>query len=139
MSGRVKFAWKPEYALGIPDVDRQHQEFFRIVNELEAASLEGVTEASARKALAALINYACYHFATEEEFLRSAGYPEAALRKHVGQHEGFVKKVRDLRDALCEGKGIGPELADFAGRWLIGHITKTDLQYAKHFAGRNRP
>lgn len=139
MSGRVKFPWKPEYALGIPDVDRQHQEFFRIVNELEAASVEGVSEAGARKALRGLINYACYHFVTEEEFLRSAGYPEAAFRKHAGQHERFVEKVKGLRDAMYAGTGIGPGVAEFASRWLIGHITSTDLKYAKHFARKDRP
>jgi hemerythrin len=133
MRGGAKFPWKPEHALGLPDVDRQHQELSRIVNELHAASGKIKGEAAARRALEKLINYACYHFATEEGIFQEIGLPKAKVREHIQHHEEFVRKVKGFRDALDHGDPIGSGLAAFAAEWLVNHTSKLDLEYAREY------
>lgn len=41
MNGPKFFVWKPEFALGVPVVDAEHQRFFELINELYAAMLDG--------------------------------------------------------------------------------------------------
>jgi hemerythrin len=131
MAATEKYPWKPEYAVGVEAVDRQHQEFFRIVNQLHAASGGRNADKEAREALDGLINYACYHFVTEEELLLEAGVPAAEMKKHAEIHQIFVNKIKELRDAMWEGKAFGHELAEFTVQWLVEHVANVDVKYAR--------
>jgi hemerythrin len=131
MATPEKYPWKPEYAVGIEAVDRQHQEFFRIVNQLHAASEGKDADKEAREALDGLINYACYHFVTEEELFLKAGVPAEEMKRHAEIHQIFVNKIKELRDAMWEGKAFGGELAKFTVQWLVEHVATVDLKYAQ--------
>ena len=124
--------WNSSYELGIPAIDKQHQEFFRLANALFAAHDKPDGEQEARKTLEELIDYACYHFHTEEELLAEHGYPHSELEAHRREHQGFTARVRELRQQVYDGETILTELLDFTIRWLIAHISRRDVEYADY-------
>jgi hemerythrin-like metal-binding protein len=83
------FIWKEEFAIEIPLIDREHQRFFAIINELYAANSRS-RPFETRNTLAALQDYALEHFAREEYFLSTIGY--SGLTDHQRQH-AFLEKT----------------------------------------------
>jgi hemerythrin len=129
--GNQPIQWDPSYALGIPIVDEQHQEFFRLANALLILSGGQNAEGHARDALEGLIDYACYHFHTEEEMLEERGYPAANLRTHKKEHESFREEVKQMRQRVYDGEEILSAVVTFATRWFLTHITRKDVEYVR--------
>lgn len=82
-----------------------------------------------------LINYASYHFSTEEEWMQTHSFPDDEYRVHAREHALFVDAVRKLRTRMYAGDDIFADMLDFASQWLVDHITKTDVNYAKFARG----
>lgn len=70
--------WTPEFAISIPGIDREHQDWFEVLNRLHAAMLEGRGTQVLTSLLAEMTQYTLDHFAREEDSWRARG-----IRKHV--------------------------------------------------------
>jgi hemerythrin len=129
--------WTQALSVGIPEIDAQHQELFRRVDRLLAATLaddHGETGAM----LAFLGEYVEVHFATEERFMQEVAYP--GLERHRGEHERFVADLRALHRDFAGGgafPGLVGRLNRQIGDWLRGHVCVTDLALGR-FASRAR-
>ena len=67
--------WKPSMAVGIDEIDEQHQEIIRRAGQF----LESLADRSRQDTgilLAYLRTYCVTHFGAEEAWMRESGYPD---------------------------------------------------------------
>lgn len=112
-------------------IDMQHQELFKITNQLLDACKEGKGTEVVANVINFLENYVKTHFATEERFMLEFNYPEYNF--HKIQHEHFIKKTQDLKSAFEKD---GPSLSftinvsSTVVNWLVNHIRTVDRELA---------
>jgi hemerythrin len=134
-----RFEWRPEYSVGIEEIDAQHQELFRRAGLF----IESLTRQS-RQEIGILLSflrlYAVTHFGAEEAWMRESNYPATA--EHEKQHDGFIKDILALSDQHEKKSGQGIEPARVAGwleKWLKNHVTSTDTDFARHLKATGIP
>jgi hemerythrin len=123
-----KLAWKKTYSVGVAEIDGQHQRLLELINELYELQARKSTSDDFFAILNALVKYAEEHFATEEEFLVKANYPETAQQQR--QHVRFVADVFRFAERLKQDSPrIRQEIVDFLVHWYSTHILKLDQEY----------
>lgn len=111
---------------GDPVVDRQHQELFRLVNELHDGLLAGRKQELLGPTLARLGRYTVDHFATEEKLMAATGYP--GYLAHKAKHDALAKKATEIIQGYNSGKLVLTlTLSQFLADWVRGHILAEDL------------
>jgi hemerythrin-like metal-binding protein len=63
------FQWTADYAVGVRQIDEEHQRLFALAEEMHRAMLEGEGKAILQALLAGLVAYTSYHFAHEEQLM----------------------------------------------------------------------
>lgn len=119
--------WSDSYAVGVPELDRQHRELFALVSQLSADAC--TTDEALHVLLSRLADYALAHFRAEELFLRSRGCPE--LDDHLDEHTRFVAQIATTSLGAMHGKIERAELLDFLRSWLVDHILGTDQPHLR--------
>lgn len=121
--------WTPQYAVGVPEIDRQHQELFSKINDLLEACQRGEGKQFLGEVLAFLEEYVQVHFQTEEKAMLTHAYPE--YTQHRAQHQKFIENFKELK-AKFEAEGAGIWLIAHTNRvvvdWLTKHIMMTDTK-----------
>jgi len=123
----MSIAWSPDLAIGVPEIDVQHQEIFVRVAALVAAVDGGKSTEELAGTLAFLVSYVQEHFGSEEGLMLVYAYPLAT--DHRDQHRAFMRTVGMLRHRFeLEGpsKGLREELETFLAGWLRDHIGGSD-------------
>lgn len=122
----------------IISIDVQHQELFRIANELLDACKEGKGTEKVSNVINFLENYIKTHFSTEEKYMLKYNYPEYNF--HKIQHETFIKRTEELKNTF---KKFGPTLSftitvsSTIVNWLVNHIREVDRQLANYLKKQN--
>ena len=132
----MRFYWDPKYSVNIKSIDKQHQRFFEIVNEVNYyINAHKLDESALRKVLTELIDYAESHLKYEEEIFREIAYSET--EEHCKSHNLYRVKVAEYKLRLKEPNTdiltAAREMADFARDWLSGHILAVDTKYMGEF------
>lgn len=126
-------AWDPSLATGDAMIDRQHQELYRIVNELHTACNEGHTDEQIDRALSWLLSYTIEHFAAEEDLMVRSEYPALSRDEHVGEHDAFKAQVDGLLGQRRRGELTAMKpVAELVRTWLDTHINCLDRRLAEH-------
>lgn len=121
-------AWSEDFRTGFPRVDEQHQELFRLTNNVWEASNKKMERGTVEGVLRFLLGYVEDHFAEEERYMRASHYPNHL--SHRSDHQELTKKLRGLVKAFQEsGELDGNHLARFLGEWLVDHINKIDRPF----------
>jgi len=122
------FVWKPDFSVGIKEMDDQHRGFFDILNKLGEAAGGNKGMEVVGPVLLQLYEYSRHHFAEEENWLKIIGYPGLQYQKK--QHEFFISQVTDLQDRYSKGEANIPlSTLEFLRDWLLSHILDTDKKY----------
>ena len=125
--------WTADLALGIPELDRQHQHLYVIASALHEAMRAG-RGAPLPGILAMLRDFAETHFAAEEQHMRWRRYP--GLATHREEHARFFAELARFEAAADEG--IRPSLvldvSIFLGAWMRDHIRGGDLEFGRWLA-----
>lgn len=120
-----QLVWKPGFALGIDEIDRQHKLLFTYLNDVmeRHSDAGGIFEN--------LKAYAGVHFAGEEKLMRKIAYP--GFEGHVQQHRLFEERVEQLEKAVInrEQQTISM-LGSFLRDWFMEHILVEDTNYAAY-------
>ena len=127
-----KFIWTEKNSVGVEEIDKQHQHFFALANEIIALSEQA--DVQLRGLLFKVTNlssYAVYHLLTEEKIFKKYDYPDA--KEHITAHDVYREKMKKLVDAVekesPDTKALSNEMAAFAGDWLTNHIMAMDKKY----------
>ncbi len=121
--------------IGIVQLDNEHRELFRMINEVERAiQLEHFDMESVQILVNALQDYAKNHFAHEEEYMAEIGDPE--LERQKKEHANFAAKMDSMKLDLREldeshAKTALADLLEYLARWLYRHILSSDIMIGK--------
>lgn len=121
--------WGLDYYTGLPEVDRQHEELFGLINRLHDATSD--RGAVMDQAFEDLRDYVRDHFAIEEQLMAEADVDVGHYAGHRAAHAGFVARIDKLWQRHLDGReSAADELLEFLTRWLVEHILHTDRKMA---------
>lgn len=124
--------WDSSLSVNIGEIDRQHQQLVKMINDLNDAMRQGKGKEILGKILNGLIGYTGSHFKTEETYFDQFGYPDTDT--HKKEHAAFVQKVADFKEKYNAGTlGLSLDLMDFLSNWLTRHIKSVDKKYSAFF------
>ncbi len=131
----MAIAWSEDLMTNIEEIDNQHQELFRRVNNLLEACGKGKGRDEVGRILAFFQDYTMSHFSSEEQAMKNAAYPE--FERHRSEHIDFVDQISGLKQKLTkEGAGISVILLTIrtAVDWLTAHIRRSDRAFADYLS-----
>ena len=129
------FKWKDEFSVNNPRLDHQHQLFLDTLNKMHSRIGSVESFEVFKQSVTTLGHYIDFHFADEEDFLASIGYPYLEQQKR--EHDFFRARVAELENSYqkLSATELG-KLLVFMRDWLLKHILESDQQYAR-FTGQN--
>jgi len=128
----ILFKWSDDYTVGVAEIDEQHKELVRLLNDLHQAIHERHGSDASRKILNELAEYTRVHFAVEESLMRITHYPDFENHKKI--HESLIQQVVELQNKLDSGTAkISFELLHFLKQWLMHHIVESDKLFGAFF------
>lgn len=122
--------WKPEYSVGDPAIDHEHQELVELVNSAAAAILERRPGTDIDRAFGDLFRAVTSHFALEEEQMRGAAYDQ--LNPHKADHERLLDELRDLMEASTRPEDAAERLTRTLEAWFSDHFRTHDARLHRH-------
>jgi len=126
--------WDETYKVGISEIDQQHKRLIQMINDLQEALVAQKGQLALGEIVGRMLDYAAYHFATEELLLETNGY--AQFGAHKREHEGFTAKAQELRRRVDNKSFVLTlEVLRFLRDWLSQHILVNDKKYAPFLLG----
>lgn len=134
-TSRSGLRWTSNYSVNIAALDRQHQNLFTTINELNDALANGDGHAALGRILQKLVDYAVNHFAAEETLMSEHDFP--GLSTHRDEHERFKRNIAQFLQDFEAGKsGVPVSLMLFLQSWLKAHILGSDKSYSAYLNAR---
>jgi len=131
----VIFEWNSSYLLGVAQIDEDHKQLVGLLNKVYETLLNGREKAEIEKMLDSLIDYATYHFAAEESWMKDNSYP--GLEMHMQEHERFCKRIVEMQKDFYQGyTTVTLELLAFVKYWLLDHILSTDAEAGRYITNK---
>ena len=127
-----KIEWDDSLSVGIDLIDGQHKMLIQRLSEVSEAIEMNQGEGTIAKTLDFLIDYAEFHFSTEEKQMAEKNYPGLDLQKQ--QHEEFRKSLKQfVEDFKEEGAthAMAYHIKDFLFNWLVRHIKDVDHKFGE--------
>lgn len=130
MEQNKKFEWNEEVSLNIPNIDDDHRELLKIVEDItEAINSNDKTQVAGlwKK----LIKQTERHFENEEEYMEALRYPK--LGRHKERHDELLDVGKSLL-TLFEQDRIQStsSVSLFLKNWLVEHISTDDKELSKY-------
>lgn len=120
--------WSSALAVGVPEIDLQHEELFARVDRLHDAMLAR-DRTEAVRMVRFLQDHVHRHFGAEEALMASLDYPGRAA--HQAAHRAFADDV-DALGRMLETDGVTALLVHRVERnvssWLRDHVCGADLE-----------
>jgi hemerythrin-like metal-binding protein len=126
------FVWSERFAVGIESVDTQHQQLFRIINQVGTlvAGGDAAAEAESEAMIKQLADYARFHFTDEERVMIEGGLDPAYIDSHRQLHRQFTEQVVAMWQGRTSMADPAQTLYRFLSAWLIYHILGEDQKIA---------
>lgn len=121
-----------DLAVGHDVVDGEHGVQLQLVEALQASLGSGADRGHAEELLDRLMVFTDMHFGSEELLMRLHSYPRYGL--HVDEHRRLLESLREIHARIHRGDRPA-ELVDELRRWLVGHISGMDRDFAAHASG----
>lgn len=129
--------WKPEYSVGVEELDRQHRGLIELINHV---SEDDISTGLMGHVFEELQAYTKEHFTTEERLLKTAAYGD--LKAHHKEHKAFEQWLSAVRQTYAMGVTSPTLLAatvnTFLRDWLVHHILSSDMAYKDHIAAHRK-
>jgi hemerythrin len=127
--------WSKRLALGIHEIDREHEEIHRLIVLLQDALRTGSRDVVQRQivqtVLSEVLQFAQRHFAYEERLMKKVSYPE--YDEHKNEHKYFLQQIRGLKGRLQTGESsITSETMNALSNWVHHHVLGTDTKYVPY-------
>ncbi len=121
-------AWTEEMSVGVAELDDDHRRLIAMLATVDGGPGGGDPLAP----LHDLVEYCRGHFAREEAYMATIGYP--GLAAHQRQHDALTQ---DVVESLLDQSGepdpeLPRKLGAFLRLWIETHILNADRKYALH-------
>lgn len=124
------FEWNARtYGLNVPEMDKEHEVLIGHMNRLHELHMQKASKAQMAAALDALVDVTVRHFADEEEYMDSIGYPQ--LRPHAKVHQELLRNMRAHVQKFRSSGLLSEEFFSFLTFWLKAHIRGVDVRYTR--------
>lgn len=122
--------WNTSFNTGIGEFDEHHHNLVNLLNKTYDDYICGAPDEAFGPILAQLIEYAGYHFAAEDAWMREHSYPQQA--EHTLEHDSFIQKITQFQQEFQSGStNISLDVLTFLKTWLKHHILETDAGYSR--------
>jgi hemerythrin len=122
--------WNDEkMATGFPEIDAQHKEWIRRVNEFDDAVINRKGQEAIQNTLDFLAQYSETHFAGEEAIMAQHNSPVQETNRAA--HDEFRGELAEIRSWVKNEGATSVEVVElkFAlEQWLVKHICTVDVQ-----------
>ncbi|MBN2896837.1 MAG: hemerythrin family protein [Campylobacterales bacterium] len=128
--------WSDIYKLGIDEIDAQHHKLFDIVHEIFALSDHPGVKEEIKRIFYELSAYMATHFADEERYMQSIGFPE--LEAHRQRHEQIIIQTANILKTTKPSAGVSiikTKMKVAAKQLLVDHIVNEDMKIKLYLAG----
>lgn len=116
-----EFKWEQKYSVGVKKIDNQHKELFRMLNKLIKNRNANVNSAEISETLNEMMDYALYHFKTEEDLFTKYDYKNKV--EHQESHSSFIEKTIEFCEkAVEQDQRLPEELLLFLTDWFTNHF-----------------
>ena len=121
--------WNKSMSTGLAEIDEEHKEWLRRFNEFDQSLVGEKSTENMYLALRFFEMYTDFHFDHEEELVinKKSSYAKKNRLEH-----GLIRKlIKNLKKRIKkEGASLVEvmELKTEMDRWLVDHISKTDVQ-----------
>jgi len=124
--------WNSDLAVGIEEVDSEHQKLIVQLNTLFEACFAGQGPAVLGNTLCEMQKYVREHFVHEEDIMRKAKFPD--LTEHRKLHAELVSELDDLIDEFEMGANhdLSNKTMQFLEDWLLHHILIEDKKIGRY-------
>lgn len=123
----MTIAWTEDLAVGFEEIDQQHQELFRRIDQLMEACSQGRGKEAVIDVVKFLETYVVTHFKNEDNLMTQTHYPDRL--SHLEQHHQFIRNFQELKQKI-ETDGVAAYTVILTNRvvvgWLNDHIRKVD-------------
>jgi hemerythrin len=122
--------WDPRLETGIEEIDRQHRELFKRIDNLELSIYGGKSKVEMVMMIEYLETYVEEHFGSEETLLLRTGYPE--LEKHRQEHNEFrtlYAKIKNEYKAKGADSYMALDVDKEIRKWWERHILGSDMAF----------
>jgi hemerythrin len=117
--------WSAMYSVGIAKIDKQHQELFALIDELQFLLDKSWSRANVKHSFDRFVQKALTHFSDEESYMELFQYH--SKESHIKAHQALARKALDLQAQQdAQTINLTPELADFLEDWLTRHVDGAD-------------
>lgn len=129
----MPISWLNVYDTNIKNIDEQHRKLVDMINVLETASGKDYEAKSLGELFFKIVDYTKYHFAYEEDLMKSSNYPK--LNEHINQHKLFVQKIVEMLESMKKDNTahVNEKLNLFLLNWLIKHILGYDKEFGNFY------
>jgi len=129
------YAWTDNYLVNIHKMDEQHKALFATAGKLYKLLLGHKDLKQIDKIFSNLVRQTLVHFQTEEELMKTHGYPDYPHHKEL--HDILVQQLKDIQSSqqtIQSSNYLQPwierlEVADYLSGWLVNHIVDEDKKY----------
>ncbi len=121
--------WHTRFCIGVDSIDRAHERLFSIVGKLIALNEDEAKQQHAcREGIKYFKNYALKHFAEEEAYMHSIGYPGLAVHKslHDNMRDATLPALEEELEAQNYSKESVRHFLGICIGWLNAHIMIED-------------
>jgi len=122
--------WDDRFLIGIPRCDEQHKRLVSLLNRSYDAFIDNTDDQDVAWLLNELVDYATYHFISEEQWMVASNFPDFEM--HKSAHDAFSSQVAMMYKQYRNGDN--PFLLDifsFLNDWLVTHILKVDAEFGQ--------
>jgi len=121
--------WKPEYATGIDNIDRQHMQIIDIITQFENISEDKARWHEVRPLILRTRKFMDFHYSVEESLMQILPYPHR--NAHRAEHRREQQHIADIEFGILCGT-IRDSLAPQIRHCLFGHIAAADKQFGQY-------
>ena len=118
-----------KYKLGIEALDRQHEKWIELYNQLHQLLQEGshIDDKQIEGIIQEMYAYTSYHFKYEEDYMVSIQFP--FFSEHRRLHSSMDSEIYSYyRMALNKDYIALREVLKLLRKWILNHILKDDIK-----------
>lgn len=125
-------AWDPiKFDVGVAKMNAEHQVLVALMNGIHDRATAGAGKAELEGLFQKLAQATVSHFADEEAYMQSIGFPE--LKTHKAIHARLLADFTAHKAKFDAGDGkVDKAFFDFLSLWLRSHICHLDTRYSAH-------
>ncbi len=122
--------WHDSYSIHNKKIDEQHKMLFELAKKASLMGNKYTSREEIKEILADFFEYMKVHFADEEAYMESIGYP--ILDDHKQLHKFIIKELASTIMNIKNVNDMKEKLGVIAQEWLLNHILQQDMLIEKY-------